>query len=148
MSNRYEVSDGVTGEFTITGYFRDPLAAYESYEKVFGAISRGAALIYRLDGDDEMYGVNDVGGIFPMSGVYDRPENDVQKASIELIACNRIMASLDKMLRYYHAKGLALGNKGDGPGQHIAMVQHSMTEVIKALVATEIEITNYRISIA
>ena len=64
---RYEVSDGVIGEYTITGYFDDPLSAYRAFELCHGDFARGVAMVYRLDGDDEAYGVTEDGGIHPES---------------------------------------------------------------------------------
>lgn len=66
---RYEVSDGATGEHTITGYFTDPRSAYMAFERCHGDFARGVALVYRIDGkDDEIYSVQEDASIAPMKG--------------------------------------------------------------------------------
>ena len=69
--NRYEVSDGAIGDHTITGQFTDPLSAYAAFERAYGDGARGCALVYRLDGDDEIYAVSADGGIYPTRGMID-----------------------------------------------------------------------------
>lgn len=66
---RFEVSDGATGQHTITGLFTDPLSAWRAFERCHGDFAKGVALVYRLDGDDEAYSVNEDGGISPIQRV-------------------------------------------------------------------------------
>lgn len=76
---RYEVSDGAIGHYTITGYFTDPLAAYRAFEAAHGDFARGCALVYRLDGDDEIYAVDENCGISPMAGRVNDDNPDYEK---------------------------------------------------------------------
>ena len=49
--HRYEVSDGILGTQTITGYFSSHIEAMEAFERAHGTNFRGAALVYRLCDD-------------------------------------------------------------------------------------------------
>jgi hypothetical protein len=96
---RFEVSDGVTGEFTITGYFTDPLKAYKAFERCHGEIARGVALVYRLDGDYETYAVNEAGGISPTPGLKHEPNKDYEH--LYNLACRRADKNQDRADRYW-----------------------------------------------
>ena len=57
---RYEVSDGVTGEWTITGYFAKPLDAVRAFIRCHD-IDHDSLLVYELLENDEdscCYSVN------------------------------------------------------------------------------------------
>jgi hypothetical protein len=96
---RYEVSDGAIGHATITGYYTDPLSAYLAFEAAHGDFARGCALVYRLDGDDEMYAVDENCGISPMAGVIHDDANDIQR--LYALALIRLDKEKNRADRYW-----------------------------------------------
>lgn len=96
---RYEVSDGAIGHATITGYYTDPLSAYRAFEAAHGDFARGCALVYRLDGDDEMYAVDENCGISPMAGVVHDDANDIRR--LYALALIRLDKEKNRADRYW-----------------------------------------------
>lgn len=96
----YEVSDGVTGMRTITGYFKTPLAAVRAFELAHGPGFRGSAIVGQIGEHGEVHKVDTKGSLYPIPR-----GNDAAKysdADLHMMAWRRADRWMNLAQRYWN----------------------------------------------